>query len=187
MRTVVLDPFNGGLAFARALVRAGQPVTVMAGGVNAFAARPRRADGRVVDRDGWAQARGGVAAGGPAVVVTGTDAGSEHLAVRRAGLPAGLIAFEGQDDVHLPLMDKQEADAIARRAGVRVPWTRSVASGEELAAAAAEAPYPVVLKPVLSHAWRAVYGDHRVLLAGDAAEAVRAGERGLDAGLAMLM
>jgi predicted ATP-grasp superfamily ATP-dependent carboligase len=70
---------------------------------------------------------------------------------------------------------------------VRVPWTRTVTSAAELEAAAGEAPYPAVLKPVLSHRWRAVFGDHRVLLVDDAAQARREGERALEAGLEMVM
>jgi predicted ATP-grasp superfamily ATP-dependent carboligase len=186
-RIVVLDPYNGGLAVTRALVRHGEDVVVLAGPVNGFAVRAKGTSGRIVEPDGWLEALGEVASGGPAVVITGADEASEFLAERRDALPDGIGAFERQDDAHLPLMRKDESDAIARRAGVRVPWTRIVTTGAELDAAAAEAPYPAILKPILSHVWRASHGDHRVLLVADRDAALRAGEDALAAGLGWIM
>src|SRR3954471_10825861 len=185
-RVVVLDPYNGGLAAARALVRVGEQVTVLAGAVNAFAKRTRGASGRAVDEAGWLDALAAEAAEGPAVVLTGGDVASEFLSMHRHELPAGLSAFEAQDEAHLPLLRKDQSDAIARRAGVRVPWTMTVTTPAELEAAAAEAIYPAVLKPVFSHRWRAVFGDHRVLLVHDRDEARREGERALAADLPMV-
>ena len=91
----------------------------------------------------------------------------------RAGerLPANVRCFEQSDGPHRALMDKDTADEIARRAGVRVPWTARVRSEDELAAALAEAPWPCVVKPIWSHEWRARYGEARVFLVHDAAEA----------------
>jgi predicted ATP-grasp superfamily ATP-dependent carboligase len=186
-RTVVLDPYNGGLAVARALVRRGERVTVIAGGANGFMLRTRGAAGRAATEAEWMTALEEVAAEGPAVVVTGGDVASEFLAIQRDRLPAGISAFETRDDAHLPLLRKDTSDAIARRAGVRVPWTATVTSAADLDAAADAAPYPAVLKPAVSHAWRALFGDHRVLLVDDADGARRAGQRALDAGLDMIM
>jgi D-aspartate ligase len=186
-RTVVLDPYNGGLAVTRALVRHGEDVVVIAGPVNGFAVRSRGTTGSIVGPDGWIAALAAVAAQGPAAVVTGGDEASEFLAARRDALPEGIDAFERHDDAHLPLMRKDDSDAIARRAGVRVPWTRVITTGAELDAAAAEAPYPAVLKPILSHVWRASHGDHRVLLVDDRDAALRAGEEALRAGLGWVM
>jgi predicted ATP-grasp superfamily ATP-dependent carboligase len=186
-RTVVLDPYNGGLAVVRALVRAGEEVVVLAGAVNGFATRARGTSGSIVDADGWLEALARVAADGPAAVVTGGDEASAFLAERRDELPAGIAAFERRDDAHLTLMRKDDADEIARRAGVRVPWTRIVNTVDELRDAAADAPYPAILKPILSHVWRASHGDHRVILVDDREAAVREGERALAAGLGWVM
>src|SRR4051794_20908883 len=160
MGTVVLDPYNGGLAATRALVRRGEDVTVFAGEFNAFAVKTRGVSGREAEEHEWLDALREGAAHGPAVVITGGDVASEFLAKRRNELPDGITAFEAQDDAPLALMRKDTSDEIARRAGVRVPWTRSITTTAELESAADEAPYPAVLKPVLSHLWRAIFGDH---------------------------
>jgi predicted ATP-grasp superfamily ATP-dependent carboligase len=184
---VLLDPNNGGLAAARSLVRAGRRVAVVATPENGFTARTRRGNGQVVGTGGWLAALETIAARGPAHVLTGGDVTSAWLAENAGRLPAGVRAFETQDGAHLPLMAKDSADAIARRAGVLVPWTATVAGEAELATAVAEAPYPAILKPVLSHAWRAKFGDDRVILVDGPDAARSAGQRALDAGLPMVM
>ena len=68
-------------------------------------------------------------------------------------------------------MDKEQANAIARAAGVRVPWSAIVNSPADIEQAVLEAPWPCVVKPILSHDWRARYGDERVFLVADADEA----------------
>ena len=186
-RTVLLDPYNGGLGVARSLVRNGEQVIVYAGDVNGFTTRTRGAQGRILNEEEWLMGLGIAAEAGPVTVLTGGDVASEFLARRRDDLPEDVRAFEQRDDAHLPLMRKDEADTIARRAGVRVPWTRTITSDAELDAAAAEAPYPAILKPVLSHAWRGVFGDHRVFLVADRDEARREWERARDAGFDMVL
>jgi predicted ATP-grasp superfamily ATP-dependent carboligase len=185
--TVFLEPYNGGLAAARALVRRGERVHVLAGAGDAFVARTRGALGRLVEQDQWIAALERVAVDGPAIVLTGTDVVSAFLAEHREQLPAGISAFEQQDDAHLALMRKDDADRIARRAGVRVPWTRHITTPAELDVAAREAPYPAVLKPVLSHRWRERFGDRRVLLVRNPEEARRVGEGALAEGLPLLL
>jgi predicted ATP-grasp superfamily ATP-dependent carboligase len=188
MSTVVLlDPYNGGLSAARSLVRAGRRVAVVAGETNGFSARTRGAAGEVAPMSEWKPALERIAAGGPAIVLTGGDVASAWLADHAGELPQGIRTFEGQDEAHRPLMAKDSSDAIARRAGVLVPWTVTVSDDSELESAVAEAPYPAILKPVLSHAWRAVFGDERVMLVADAEAARREGHRALEAGLAMVM
>src|SRR5919199_1465224 len=90
----------------------------------------------------------GRAARAPAPVLPGSEGPGEWLPPLRAELPAGITAFEALDDAHLPLMRKDDSDDIARRAGVKVPWSRIVTTAAELEDAAGEAPYPAVLKPV---------------------------------------
>jgi predicted ATP-grasp superfamily ATP-dependent carboligase len=84
-------------------------------------------------------------------------------------------------------MDKAQSEAIARRAGVAVPWTLPATTPEELDAALREATYPAVLKPVLSHVWRRVFGDDRVLLVHDEGQARAEGARAHEAGLPLVM
>lgn len=182
----MLDPYNGGLAVARALVRRGEDVTVVAGEVNGFATKTRGARGRIAGPAAWLAVLTEIAAAGLAVVLTGGDAASAFLAEAGA-LPAGLAAFEALDKAHLPLMRKDDSDRIARQAGVRVPWTRTITTPAELEAAAADAPYPAIIKPVLSHAWRAIFGDERVMLVANVDAARQATERALSADLAVVM
>lgn len=183
----MLDPYNGGLAASRSLVRAGHDVTVVAGEVSGYASHTRGATGRVAPEEEWLAVLTDLAAAGPAAILTGADRASEFLAGHRDALPQGLRAFETADDAHLPLLAKDTSDEIARRSGVRVPWTRTMADDDALTSAAAEAPYPAILKPVLSHVWRGVFGDDRVMLVPDADAARRVGEKALEAGLAMVM
>jgi D-aspartate ligase len=84
-------------------------------------------------------------------------------------------------------MDKETADGIARGAGVAVPWTRPVHRVEDVAALADEAPWPCVVKPALSHAWRARYGEERVFVVHDAEAAERLVEEPLRHGIDMLL
>jgi len=62
-----------------------------------------------------------------------------------------------------------------------------VSTFAELEAAAAQAPWPCVVKPTLSHEWRVRHGARRAFLARDADEAAPIVELGLRDGLAMLL
>jgi predicted ATP-grasp superfamily ATP-dependent carboligase len=185
----MLTPFNGGLAVTRHLVRAGVDVRVLAGRSDAFTSRTRGVDGRVLSdlpggRVEWMEA---LASAGDAVVMTGGDVGSAFLASERAALAPALRTFEGQDDVHEPLMGKRVSFDLATAAGVRVPWTASVSSQADLDRVLEQAPYPCVLKPDFSHLWRAVFGDDRVLLAQNRDELAGHGRRALGGGLDLLV
>jgi D-aspartate ligase len=115
--------------------------------------------------------------------VAGADEATEFLSRHRDDLPPDLLTFERLDDVHLDLMDKTCSYEIAVEAGVRAPWTRHVASADDLERVVEQAPYPCVLKPVLTHLWRPIFGHDRVLLAHAGGELRAHGERALGAGL----
>jgi D-aspartate ligase len=186
---VLLTPFNGGLAVARHLVRAGVPVTVLAGGSDAFTTHTRGAEGHVLTdlphgRDEWLSS---LVSLGAAAVMTGGDVGSAFLFEEGGSLPVDMRTFESQDDVHGALMGKRRAYEIAAEAGVRIPWTSSVSSHAELERVVEEAHYPCVLKPDFSHLWRAVFGDDRVLLAHDRDELAEFGRDALEGGLDLLV
>lgn len=186
---MLLTPFNGGLAVARHLVRAGVPVTVLAGGSDSFTARTRGVKGRVLHdlphgREEWLSKLGAL---GGAMLMTGGDVGSAFLVEEREALPPETRTFESQDDVHAALMGKRRAYDIAAEAGVRIPWTSSVSTHAELERVVEEARYPCVLKPDFSHLWRAVFGDDRVLLAHDRDELAKLGRDALEGGLDLLV
>jgi predicted ATP-grasp superfamily ATP-dependent carboligase len=187
---VLIDPYNAGLSLARRMTRLGAPVTVLEGepivgrsrGVNSVIA-PFEAGGGP-----WLAALQRIAAGSQqAVVLTGTDRGSAWLADNADRLPANVRAFEHRDSAHLELMNKGEADQIARRAGVAVPWAARLRDPERFAQVAVEAPWPCVVKPVLSHEWRSRYGEVRAFLANDAVEAEQVLSRPLADGTEMLL
>jgi D-aspartate ligase len=185
---ILVQPSNGGLAVARAVARRGVPVDVMATPADAHTARTRLARGRVMpsfadDPEAWIRALEELARRGPAVVLAGADDATDFLIRERARIPAELRTFESQDGAHAALMDKTRSYELAEAAGVRTPWTRAVATPDDLERAVAEAPYPCVLKPVLSHVWRPILGQERVMLAHDGAELRAHGRRALDAGL----
>jgi D-aspartate ligase len=171
---VLLDPYNAGLSLARRMTRLGARVTVIEGepivarsrGVESVI-EPFQAGGerrlRALERIAATSQEG--------VLLTGTDRGSEWLVHTADRLPLNLHAFEHANSAHLSLMNKQTADALARRAGVAVPWVAWLRDPEQFALVADEAPWPCVIKPVLSHEWRDRYGEVRAFLAYNAREA----------------
>jgi D-aspartate ligase len=188
-RPVILAPFNGGLAVARALARRGEAVAVLAGGTDFFTSRTRGVEGEVLP--GLPEGRGAwlerLQAQGNCAVVTGSDVASEFLVDERTALPEGVRTFEAADDAHLALMSKPRSYEIADEAGVRRPQSHFVATQAELDAAVAEARYPCIMKPALSHVWRSLFGDDRVFLAHSAEELAADGARALEAGLEIIV
>jgi D-aspartate ligase len=187
---IVLDPFNAGMALARRMVRLGARVTVVEGtpivaysrGVESVTAAYKAHGGD------WLQALHELASScAEGVVLTATDRGSAWLAREAERMPGNLRFFERPGSAHLALMDKQDADRIARLTGVRVPWTAQVSSMEELERRATEAPWPCVVKPVLSHEWRDRYGEKRSFFTAGAREAARLMEGPLGEGFRMLL
>jgi predicted ATP-grasp superfamily ATP-dependent carboligase len=188
-RTVLLAPHNGGLAMARALRRRGERPVVLACPAAAYVARTRGVEGELLPtvvsgRERWFER---VAAQGDAIVVPGTDDASDFLANERRRLPDTIRTFEALDGVHLELMSKPRSHALAERAGVRWPRSFDVTSSEELARVAVDTSYPCIAKPALSHRWRMVFGDDRVLLADDPEELVAHGERALASDLELVV
>jgi predicted ATP-grasp superfamily ATP-dependent carboligase len=188
----VLDPFSAGLAFARRAVRLGWRVTFLIDPSEPEVSHSRGTESVVVPfepaGEPWLAALRELAESGETLLlVPATDRGSELLVRAEPPLPDNLIRFESTDSAHLALMDKDRADAIARRAGVNVPWTATLDSLEDLAAVKSEAPWPCVVKPVFSHEWRARYAGDRVFLVADAEEARARLAEPLGDGVAMLV
>jgi len=189
---VVLDPFSAGLAFARRFVGLGGRVTFLIDPSEPEVARSRGTASVVTPfepgGERWLAALRELAAGGETLLaLPATDRASELLARAEPPLPDNVVAFERPDSAHLALMDKDRADAIARRAGVLVPWTATLPDLDALARVEDEAPWPCVVKPVFSHEWRARYAGDRVFLVADAAEARSRLSQPLGDGVAMLL
>lgn len=189
---VVLDPFSAGLAFARRIIRLGGRVTFIIDPNEPEVSHSRGTESMVVpfepDGEPWLAALRELAASGETLLVLpATDRGSELLVRADAELPGNLIRFEHAGSAHLALMDKERADPIARRAGVRVPWTATLANLDDLTRIEAQAPWPCVVKPVFSHEWRARYAGDRVFLVAGAEEARSRLAQPLADGVAMLL
>jgi D-aspartate ligase len=185
---IVMQPSNGGLAVARTLGRRGIDVEVLTTAGDRHAGRTRHARGTEMPDiakapEAWLEALRARGRRGPVVVLAGADEATEFLSRHRDELPESLLMFERADDVHLPLMDKTSSYDLALAAGVRPPWTAFVRSAEDLERTITEAPYPCVLKPVLTHRWRPIFGHDRVLLAYSGDELRAHGEKALGAGL----
>jgi predicted ATP-grasp superfamily ATP-dependent carboligase len=189
---IVLDPFTAGLAVARRMARLGARVTLFLEPADRWVAHTKHVETVVApfaDGQTWLDELHRVAAdSGQAIVLPATDR-SCNLLLRSAIqlLPENLLAFERSGHAHIALMDKEQADGIARRASVPVPWTASVKSMGELEAVADDAPWPCVVKPVFSHEWRERYGQARVFIASDVHEASRLLSRPLQDGMGMLL
>ncbi len=188
---IVLDPFTAGLAVARRMVRLGARVTLFLEPSDPWAARTRRVESVIApfgDGQLWLHELRRVATTTEqAVVLPATDRSCELLIRSCETLPESLLAFERSGHAHLALMDKEQADGIARLAGVPVPWTARVNDAGELDAACAGAPWPCVVKPVFSHEWRERYGQARVFIANNGREALRLLSRPLKDGIGMLL
>jgi predicted ATP-grasp superfamily ATP-dependent carboligase len=187
---IVLEPSNAGLALARRLVGAGARVTVVEG--KPIAARSRGVESVLehhkAEGGRWLEVLHELSRGcEEGVLLTATDRGSAWLVRESERLPPNLRHFEAGDSAHMALMDKQSADGIARRAGVRVPWTAEASSVEELEPLLDQAPWPCVVKPVLSHEWRERFGAKRSFLASDPDEARRLLAEPLADGFRMLL
>ena len=185
LRAIILDGADGGYAGARALRRRGVPVTMISKG---WVTRARGIDGRrATKRDEWLAELNDVASLGPGVLIPASDPAVEFVARDRDLIPATLRSFEGPDSAHIKLMDKASLYSIAAEAGVRTPVVKHLSSRDELEAVAESAAYPSLLKPVLSHKYRELFGHHRNILVHDPDELKTAATPALDAGLDWLV
>lgn len=187
---VVLDPYNAGMALARRMVRLGARVTVLEGQPIVSHSRGVESVIAPYEQEGtrWLEALREIASASPeSVVLTGTDRGSAWLVEMAHRLPPGMHAFEHRQSAHLRLMNKQEANAIAHRAKVNVPWTSYLGPRDDMETILAEARWPCVIKPALSHKWRDRYGERRSFLMDNPEDARRLLDRPLSEGFEMLM
>lgn len=188
---IVLDPYTAGLAVARRMVRLKARVTVLLEPSDPYVAHTRGIETLIApfdDGDAWLERLLAIAADGEeAIALPATDRSCELLLRSADLLPPNLLAFERAGDAHLALMNKEDADRIARNAGVRVPWTARIVSREQLEEISARAPWPCVVKPIFSHEWRSRYGERRAFLVSDAQEAAHRLDRPLADGVGMLL
>lgn len=162
---VFLHPNDGCLTAARALVRRGVQVRMLATPEYAYVLASRGVSGRAMpdirtDSDQWFDELNAL---DDAVVLSGSDASTEWLTRVRPMLHERLRTFESSDRVHIDLMDKRQLYRIAAEAGVRAPWTLHAATRTELDDVVADVAFPCVVKPTLGHVAKLVVGVGTVL------------------------
>ena len=157
---VFCHPNDGCLTAARALVRRGVDVHLLATPEYRYVLAARGVRGRVMPdirthTQEWLDELNGIGAG---AVLCGSDAASEWITTHRNGLLPALRTFESADRVHVDLMDKQLLYRTANEAGVRAPWTVHVTSAGELAERLDAVTYPCVVKPTMGHVAKETLG-----------------------------
>jgi D-aspartate ligase len=187
-RAIVLDAADGGLAVTRALRRRGVPVTVIANPASSWVTRTRGVDGELATRrDQWLASLERLGQQEDGVVIPASDPAVEFISQERARIPSALRSFEGQASAHLKLMDKACLYSLATEAGVRGPVVSRISSRVQLDEVAARTVYPSLLKPVLSHRYRDLFGSRRNILVHDPDQLRSAALPALDAGLEWLV
>jgi len=162
-----------GLGVVRDLARHGVPVAALDADPGAIGLRSRHAWGLVcpdplADEEAFLTFLERFGAGLPqrAVVFPSHDEYVWPLS-RHAGrlAPWFIVPFAGWD-VMQRVHDKRAQIEAARRAGVDTPRTVFVGSAAELVEAAAEVPFPAVLKPVESLAFKRRFHRHIIDVSG---------------------
>jgi D-aspartate ligase len=157
---VFCHPNDGCLTAARALVRRGVEVHLLATPEYRYVLASRGVHGRVMPdirthTQEWLDELNGI---GAAAVLCGSDAASEWITTHRDRLLPTLRTFESADRVHVDLMDKQILYRTANEAGVRAPWMVHVATTDELAMHLDTVTFPCVVKPTMGHVAKQVLG-----------------------------
>lgn len=191
-RAVILDPSDNGPGLARRLRDRGVGVVMLSGPSYAWVTRTRGVDGRVLgplpqDRKRWLSTLEEIAQHGEGVLIPASDAACRLVLDHRQAVPACLKSFESPFSQHATLMDKNSLYEIADRAGVRRPPTTPLRRASQLEDVVSHQHFPCLLKPALSHEWRRLLGDERVVLVNSAAELLAAAAPAFEAGLELLV
>ena len=185
---VFCHPNDGCLTAARALVRRGVEVHLLATPEYRYVLASRGVHGRVMPdirthAQEWLDELNGI---GAAAVLCGSDAASEWITTHRDRLLPTLRTFESADRVHVDLMDKQILYRTANEAGVRAPWMVHVATADELAMHLDTITFPCVVKPTMGHVAKQVLGIGTTAVASRA-ELAAASAPLLDHGIPFLL
>lgn len=191
-RAIVLDPSDNGPGLVRSLRRRGVAVTVLAGAYYSWNACGRGFDGRVLSSspeavEDWLEVLQEIAACGTGVLIPASDMASVFVAEERARIPSNLRSFESAVSGHLELMDKARLYALAARSHIAYPATHVVTSRAEIESVGRDAAFPLLMKPALSHRWRALFGLRRAFVVDDLPALRAVATPAVDAGLAVLM
>lgn len=125
----------------------------------------------------------------PGILLPCSDDALELVGRNRPAIEAaGHRAMEANDEVLLAMLDKQRTYEMARAAGVPAPRTALLGPGQDPAAAAADIPFPLGIKPRHAHLWQRHFGlADKVLPIEDAAALDREWARIAPLGLEVLL
>lgn len=120
------------------------------------------------------------------VLLATCDEGLEFVATHHAPLARRYRLDMHQPQLHLALLDKRRTLELGRAAGVATPSYWSVEAPQDLERALAELRFPVLVKPIVSHVFRTIFGCKH-FTARDADELVRHARTALDANVAFMI
>lgn len=172
-----------GLAVARCLGRHGVPVVGVTDDPSAPEARSRylravwRVDSLEADLPRVLHDRLAGAGGERPVLLPVVEGAVARLAEHRDELAAFCRFAMPDAGLVRQLLDKHGFDSLARRSGLPVPRTETVADRPSLEAVAGELRYPVILKPVVKLEGVPVAGGGKAWILGDPEELLAAYDR----------
>ena len=151
------------LSVARSLGRRGVPVYLLEDAPSSHSRYARRlAPPPASDRkESWVRFLLGPESGplGGAVLLSCSDVGIELLMEHRDALAERFVLDISDVTAQRRLLDKLSTYEAAREAGVATPLFWTAADVDELLDRRGEYVYPLVLKPLYSHRFQAVFGD----------------------------
>jgi len=121
-----------------------------------------------------------------AVLLAGNDASVQFLAENRVRLHDRFLLDDSNADAQLCMLDKLCTYEGARAAGVPTPKFWPVSSAKDLENVRADLVYPLIVKPRLSHVFRATFGS-RYFHAGSFEQACERVQAALDARIDVLL
>jgi D-aspartate ligase len=189
---ILLGGHSTALAVARSLGSRGVPV-VVSGLQSGIAMRSRFCAAAYTYPDPlqWAGFWKELLLGGEAPLAGGVllatcDEAVEFIAKNHAPLAARYLLDMRRPELHLALLDKQRTLELGRAAGIATPNFWSVAGAGDLQRALAEVRYPVLVKPIHSHVFRAIFG-RKHFIAHEVEDLTRNACIALDAGVAFMI
>jgi len=92
------------------------------------------------------------------VIICCSDTAIEFVAANRQELARHYLLGEGNAELQTALLDKKETLKLAHKAGVCAPQFWNATSEEDLTAIRETVQFPVIVKPIISHRFSAVFG-----------------------------
>jgi D-aspartate ligase len=99
------------------------------------------------------------------LIICCSDVAIEFVAANRDELARHYLLGDGNAKLQKALLDKRETLVLAQKAGVATPQFWNAASEEDLLAIRETVQFPVMVKPIISHRFTAVFGCKLFIIA----------------------